>query len=283
MRTIDLTGKVALITGGGAGIGAGVARALAESGCSVVLAEIDEQRAAETVAEIRAAGGQALSIPTNAMDTEQIERAFQTTDREFGRLDIVVNNVGGVRGARFLDQNERSWRRHIDINLTSMLAATWHGAHAMIRGGRGGSIVNVTSIEGSRAAPMYSVYAACKAGMISFTRSMAVELGEHDIRVNAIAPDLTRTPGLSGLIAGRSDPQEMQQAMQEKADEGRAGNERYIPLRREGKPDECGDLVAFLCSPLAQYITGAIVPIDGGTWASSGWLRTPDGAWGLFG
>ena len=113
-----------------------------------------------------------------------------------------MNNAGGVAGRRFLEQSERSWRRHIDINLVSTLAATAAAAPLMARGGRGGSIVNVVSIEASRAAPMYAVYAACKAAMVSFTRTMALELADDGIRVNAIAPDRTRTPGLDGLLVG---------------------------------------------------------------------------------
>jgi NAD(P)-dependent dehydrogenase (short-subunit alcohol dehydrogenase family) len=168
----------------------------------------------------------------------------------------------------------------VDINLMSMLAATWHGAHAIIRGGRGGSIVNVASIEAMRAAPMYAVYAACKAGMTSFTRTMALELGEHGIRVNAIAPDQTRTPGNSGLRTGPVDEARMD--VRGPADQD--GLERYVPLGREGVVEECGDVVAFLCSPLARYVTGTTLPVDGGAWASSGWVRTPDRtAWSLYG
>lgn len=195
-------------------------------------------------------------------------------------MDILVNNAGGVRGRRFLEQSERSWRRHIDINLTSVLAATWHAAHAMIRGGGGGSIVNVASIEASRAAPMFAVYAACKAGMVNFTRTMAVELGEHGIRVNAIARDQTRTPGLAGVRTGPVDPS----VLPTRPPEERTALERYTPLGREGVVEECTDVVAFLCSPLARYVTGVTVPVDGGTWASSAWVRQADGdGWGLYG
>jgi NAD(P)-dependent dehydrogenase (short-subunit alcohol dehydrogenase family) len=217
-------------------------------------------------------------LTTDVMDTAQIEAAVRAAEERYGRLDILVNNAGGVRARRFLEQSERSWRRHIDINLTSMLAATWHAAHLMIRGGRGGSIVNVASIEASRAAPTYAVYAACKAGMVNFTRTLAVELGEHGIRVNCIAPDHTRTPGLSGVSTGQPDPD----ALRVRPPEEQAAVERYVPLGREGVVDECGDVVAFLCSPLARYVTGANVPVDGGTWASSGWVRQGEG-WGLYG
>jgi NAD(P)-dependent dehydrogenase (short-subunit alcohol dehydrogenase family) len=161
---IDLSGQVALVTGGGAGIGQGIAVGLAARGATVVVADVEAVRAEHTVALVRDLNGEALALATDVMDTGQVEAAVRAAEERYGRLDILVNNAGGVRGRRFLEQSERSWRRHIDINLTSMLAATWHAAHAMVRGGRGGSIVNVASIEASRAAPMYAVYAACQGG-----------------------------------------------------------------------------------------------------------------------
>lgn len=276
MSEIDLSGQVALVTGGGAGIGRGCVLGLAARGAAVVIADIDAERAEHTAGDVRAKGGDAVPVTCDVMDTAQIEAAVATATERFGRLDILVNNAGGVRSRRFLEQSERSWRRHLDINLTSMLAATWHSAHAMIRGGRGGSIVNVASIEASRAAPTYAVYGAAKAGMVSFTRSMAVELGEHGIRVNCIAPDHTATPGNRGIMSGVQEPPP-------RSDVEQAGIKRYVPLGFEGDIAECGDLVAFLCSSLARYITGALVPIDGGAWAASGWYRSEQGdRWQLY-
>lgn len=279
MKTLDiqLTDQVALVTGGGAGIGRGAALALAELGADVALVEIDPDRAEQTARDVRELGRMALVLPTDVMDTDQIRTAVARTDQEFGRIDILVNNAGGVRGRRFLEQSERSWRRHIDINLVSMLATTHAVAPIMIREGRGGSIVNVASIEAFRAAPMYAVYAACKAGMASFSRTMALELGEHGIRVNGIAPDHTDTPGTRGQRAGADDPSQTREAMAEE----RAAWERLIPLGRTGSTDECGSAVAFLCTRMAAYVTGVTLPVDGGTWASSGWIRSVHGGWTL--
>lgn len=275
-RQIDLAGRVALVTGGGAGIGRGCAVGLAARGAAVVIADVDGERGERTAKEIQAAGGNAMAVGCDVMDTAQVGAAVQSTTDRHGRLDILVNNAGGVRSRRFLEQSERSWRRHLDINLTSALAATWHSAHAMIRGGQGGSIVNVASIEASRAAPTYAVYGAAKAGLVSFTRTMAVELGEHGIRVNCIAPDHTRTPGNAGIMSGLAEAPPRSPAAQ-------AGIARYVPLGEEGEIEQCGDLVAFLSSPLAAYISGAVVPIDGGAWASSGWYRAEGGGrWQLY-
>lgn len=275
---IDLTNQVALVTGGGAGIGRGIAMSMAESGADVVIAEIDPARGEDTAEAVSRTGRRSLFVQTDVMDTDAVRSAVDRAAETFGRLDILVNNAGGVNGRRFLEQSERSWRRHIDINLVSVLAATSAAAPVMIQGGRGGSMVNVASIEAHRAAPMYAVYAACKAGMVNFTRTMALELAEHRIRVNAIAPDMTRTPGMSGMAGGGERPEAS-------GPDGyrRPGVEAYIPLGREGVIEECGQVAAFLASPLASYVTGACIPVDGGTWASGGWLRVPDGGWSNLG
>ena len=276
---IDLSDQVALVTGGGAGIGQGIAATLARAGADVVVAEIDPERAEATAELVRAAGREPLVVLTDVLDTDQIRAAVAAADERFGRLDILVNNAGGVRSRPFVEQSERSWRRHVDMNLVSVFAATSAAVPLMLRGGRGGSIVNVSSIEGSRAAPTFAVYAACKAGMESFTKTMAVELARDGIRVNAIAPDQTITPGNHGQRTGPVDPAAF---LQRPADE-QAALERYVPAGREGVIEECGTVVAFLCSPLASYVTGTVVPVDGGAWAASGWVRAPEGGWALGG
>src|SRR5215211_4942810 len=276
MGRIELTDHVAVVTGAGGGIGKGIALRLADHGADIAVLDIDDERVQQAVADIQRRGRRALGLPVDVMETGAVTEAIGRADGEFGRIDILVNNAGGVAARRFVDQSERSWRRHIDINLVSMLAATSAAVAAMIRGGRGGSIVNVASIEATRAAPMFAVYAACKAGMLSFTRSMAVELGEHGIRVNAICPDWTRTPGNSGYRTG-AVPETLPPRDPALTD----SLSKYIPLQREGDVSECGDVAAFLCSSMASYVTGAAIPVDGGTWASSGWIRANDGDWTL--
>ena len=269
---ILLEDQVAFVTGGGAGIGAGIALALARFGASVVLVDIDRQRADATATEIEALGRRALVCETDVRDTSQIRVAVDAAHTAFGRIDVLVNNAGGVRGRPFLEQSERSWRNHIDINLVSMLAATSAIAPIMVEAGRGGSILNIASIEATRAAPNYAVYAACKAGMTSFTRTMALELSEHAIRVNCLTPDMIATPGNHGVVAGPvPDP------LPERPADVRAELDRYIPLGREGSVEEFASAAVFLSSKMARYITGAVLPVDGGTWASSGWNRRDDG------
>lgn len=272
-----LDGKVAFVTAGGGGIGRAIALGLAEAGADLAVFEIVPERAEETAARAREFGRQALAIPGDAMDADALRTAIAATDARFGRLDILVNNAGGVSARPFLEQSERSWRRHIDINLVSMLAATHAAAPLMIRGGQGGAILNVASIEAERAAPNFSVYAACKAGMVSFTKSMAVELSGHGIRVNCLAPDHTITPGNQGNRTGPVDPVTWRARGAEEVD----AMNRLIPLGREGVDTECGDAAVFLCSALASYVTGVTLPVDGGTWAAGGWVRGRNGKWTL--
>jgi NAD(P)-dependent dehydrogenase (short-subunit alcohol dehydrogenase family) len=274
---ILLTDQVAVVTGGGGGIGRAIALAYASVGAHIVIADIIPERCEETSARVREMGRQALSIPTDVSDANQVRALMEKTDAHFGRLDILVNNAGGVSRRLFIEQSERSWRRVIDLNLVSMLAATSAAVPIMIRGQRGGSIINISSIEGSRAAPGYAVYAACKAGMLNFTRTLAVELADHGIRVNAIAPDYTITPGVRGNHTGPVNPESWIRPTAEQEDVTR----RRIPLGRAGIDTECGHVAVFLSSAMSSYVTGATIPVDGGTWASSGWVRDKSGKWSL--
>lgn len=276
---LTLTDQVAIVTGGGGGIGRAIALAFASAGANVIIADIVTERCDETAARIRAMGREALPAPTDVTDTDQVRTMVDAAHKHFGRIDILVNNAGGVAPKPFIEQSERAWRRAIDLNLVSMLAATSAAAPHIIAGKRGGSIINIASIEASRAAPYFSVYAACKAGMLNFTRSLALELADHGIRVNAIAPDYTVTPGLRGNIKGPVDPA----TWIEPTPAQEAATARRIPLGRTGFDSECGNVAVFLASKLSEYVTGTTIPVDGGSWASSGWLRNKTGKWTLVG
>ncbi|WP_375397475.1 SDR family NAD(P)-dependent oxidoreductase [uncultured Sphingomonas sp.] len=267
---ILLTGKVALVTGGGGGIGRGIAIGMAEFGADVAVADIDPI-AGETVADlVRAKGRRAIAIPTDVMDRDAIRAAIARTGAELGGLDILVNNAGGTRPIDLVDMSDRAVDRQIAINLQNLVTATQAAAQAMIAAGKGGAIINIASIEGMRAAPAYSVYAACKAGMINFTRSIALELGHHGIRVNGIAPDLVTTEFMVKHVPAMLDAPALET------------RRRHVPLQRAGNFDDCAGAAVFLASAMASYITGVTINVDGGTWASSGWARHSDGRWELF-
>ena len=268
---ILLTGQIALVTGGAAGIGYGIAMGMAEFGADVALADIDVAAAEAAAAALRAKGRRALVMACNVMERDEIRGAIERTISEFGGLDILVNNAGGVRASNLLDLSDRSVDRVIDINLVNLVTATQAAAKQMVAQRRGGSIINIASIEGLRAAPFYSVYAACKAAMINFTRSMALELGEHDIRVNGIAPDIVVTETMMKMTDGAVDGPQMREARR-----------RQIPLRRAGNFDDCAGAAVFLASRMAAYVTGVTLSVDGGTWASSGWTRNETGGWELY-
>jgi NAD(P)-dependent dehydrogenase (short-subunit alcohol dehydrogenase family) len=274
---ISLEGQTALVTGGGGGIGRACALAFAQMGANVAVVDIVPERCEEVLARVRELGRDGLALPANVMDADAVRDAVETTAERFGRFDILVNNAGGVTRRAFADLSEKNWRRHIDFNLISNLAATSTAIPHMIAGGRGGSIINVTSIEGARAAPGYAVYAACKAGINNLTRTLAVELSEHGIRVNAIAPDYTVTPGTRGNFTGPVDESKWYQPSEAQVDVIR----RRIPLGRPGVDSECGSVAVFLASRMSSYVTGTIIPVDGGTWGSGGWIRDNEDQWVL--
>ncbi len=266
---ILLTDRVAIVTGGGQGIGEGIAKGFARFGAHVVIADKNAETGERTAAAVRALGRQALAITTDVREQDQVQAMVDQTVKHFGRLDILVNNAGGVRYAKFLDLGQKGWHRHTQLNFDGLFGPTDAAVRAMIAGGRGGVVLNIASIEALRAAPMFSVYAACKAGMVNFTRSLALELADERIRVNAIAPDVVETPHLlafEGSATGGS----------------KDARERGIPLRRAGSVEDCANACIFLASDMASYITGVTLSVDGGTFASSGWTRNPDGTWGLF-
>jgi NAD(P)-dependent dehydrogenase (short-subunit alcohol dehydrogenase family) len=257
-----LTGRAAIVTGAGAGIGKGIALAFARFGARVAVLERDPDTGRRTVDEIAAAGGEAVALPTDVRDAEAVEQALAATVARFGDVTILVNNAGGAFAAPFLDGVAKGWDALVRANLKTVLIGTRAVAPSMIADGRRGSIVNVVSIEAERAAPLYAVYAACKAAVVSFTRSMALELGPHGVRVNALAPDICLTEGLERLVSA--------------TDQARWPS--IVPLGRAGVPADVAGAAIFLASDLAAYVTGVTLPVDGGTHAAAGWYRA-DGDW----
>jgi NAD(P)-dependent dehydrogenase (short-subunit alcohol dehydrogenase family) len=258
-----LTDRVAVVTGGGGGIGGAIARRLADEGAKVVVNDIEESLLSATVMDIEAAGGSAIPVLGDIRSLEVVDalaqEAFGAAD---GRVDVLVNNVGDYRPAgRFLKSTPDRWDALYAINLEHVFACTHAIAPAMVRQGSG-SIVNVSTVEAFRGIPANAVYSAFNAGINAFTRSMAVELGRDGVRVNAIAPDLMdtlQTPA-EVMLGGRDS----------------ALVRQWVPLGRFGRPEDCADVVLFLASDLSSFVTGHVIPVDGGTTAASGWYpRVP--------
>jgi 3-oxoacyl-[acyl-carrier protein] reductase len=198
--SVSLAGKVGVVTGGGAGLGRGIAAGLAAFGAEVAVWERDPATAASAA---ESTGG--LAVVTDVRAADQVDRAVAATLDRYGRIDILVNNAGGVFVSPLLDTSENGIDALYRANLRHVILCTQRVGRVMVAAGRGGTVVNLASIEGVRAAPGYAAYAAAKAGVINFTRTAALELAPHRIRVNALAPDITWTEGLAALAAAAGD------------------------------------------------------------------------------
>lgn len=257
--------QIVAVTGGALGIGGAVSRRFAADGAHVVLLDIDRDAAERTAAEIAETGGDVSVVVADITVPEGID-ALETGVRDAagGRIDVLVNNVGDFRPTRrtFLRTDPEQWERMHRINFWHVLAATHRLAPTMVEQGSG-AIVNVSTVEAFRGIPSNTVYSGYNAAVSAFTKSLAVELGSTGVRVNAIAPDLTDTPQTpaEAMLAGR-DPGMLPS---------------WIPVGRFGTPEDCANVVAFLASDDAAFITGHTIPVDGGTLAASGWFKQRSG------
>ena len=264
---IDFTGKTVLVTGGGAGIGRAAIEAFALAGARVATIEIDVARAAELRAALECAGVEALVVEGDVTDGAAVAALAQAIETRFGGLDVLVNNVGDF--LMLVGPFERCSDEDIDRLYATNLRQVFTVTRAMIpllrRNAPGSSIVNVSSIEGFRAIPNCTVYATFKAALTGFTKSLGVELAPSGIRVNLIAPETTETPQVrvAELIA----------------EEHRDHIPRWIPLGRFGTAQDMAGGILFLASPLASWVTGTALHIDGGALAAGGWYRDPKGLW----
>jgi 3-oxoacyl-[acyl-carrier protein] reductase len=251
---VRLDGRVAVVTGAGSGIGRGIAAGLAAFGASVVIWEQNPETCASAATEISG-----LGIPTDVRDSAAVDAALATTIETLGPVSILVNNAGGVFASPILETSENGWDALYRSNLRHVLLCTQRVARAMVAAEIGGSVTNVTSIEGVRAAPGYAAYAAAKAGVINYTKTAALELAPYAIRVNALAPDITITEGLRAVAPPGSEARFAQ----------------TVPMGRAGDVDEMAGAAVFLASNLASYITGQTIHVDGGTHAAGGWYHHP--------
>jgi NAD(P)-dependent dehydrogenase (short-subunit alcohol dehydrogenase family) len=254
-----LEGKVAVVTGGGDGIGGAISRLFAQHGAQVEIAEIDPERAERKVAEIEGAGGVARAHVVDVRIDDDVTRLRDAVLATHPHPDVLVNNVGDYRPlVRFHKSTPESWDAMYQVNLRHFFSVTRAFLDAMIDGG-GGSIVNVHSVEGMRGYPGEPVYGAMKGGVAHFTTCLAAEQGRNGIRVNGIGPDLTQTPQVDyGPV---SDYDDMWTS--------------WAPVGRLGWPEDQARVALFLASDMSSYVTGHNVPVDGGTKTGGGWFWSP--------
>ena len=256
-----LEGRTAVVTAGGAGIGAATCLLLARHGAHVFVVDIDAERAAATAGGIGDAGGAATPVACDVTDPAQVELLRGSVLDGDGRVDVLVNNAGDwLRNVgEFSDGDPGHWDDLHRINFLHILLVTRAFLPAMTAAGRG-SIVNVSSVEGLRGYPVDPVYAAYKAAAVHFTRSLAVQVGGHGVRVNGIGPDVTESLQVPYSEWIPADQQHMWP--------------RWVPVGRMGHPDDQARAVLFLASDLSSFVTGHTIPTDGGTLAAGGWYRS---------
>jgi 3-oxoacyl-[acyl-carrier protein] reductase len=249
---LTLTGKVAIITGAGQGLGESIAKTLAEAGARVTVNDINPDRSQRVADEIVAAGGEAIAVTADISNKFQCVHLVEKTRAEWGALDVLINNAGIEPVSTIIDLDEWDWDRCIDVNLkgTFFMSQLFGRVIADADTDRGGAIVNISSIAGveiplaNRAA-----YCASKAGIVGFARECAREFAQYGIRVNTVVPGVFITPMTDNA---RGNPEIMNKW------------EKEIPMSRLGNPEEVAQVVLFLCSDASSYMTGSTVTVDGG-------------------
>ncbi len=256
-RIFSLTGRVAIVPGGGGAIGAAVSAGLAAAGATVVIVDRTTEKAEAAAAAVRAAGSEALAITADVTKQAEVEQAVANTVDRFERLDIIVNAVGGGAGKALHpteDYPSSDWNWILKLNLSSTVVATQAAVSAMIRGGRGGRVLNISSVRGQLGINLgYAAYVAAKGAINALTRQWATEWAKYGITVNTIAPTFVDTPQVAMLL---DDPKFKAELV------GR------VPLKRVGEIEDLIGAVLLFCSDASSFITGQILTIDGGLTAT---------------
>jgi len=252
----DLNGRTALVTGGGAGIGRAIALRLAAEGCDVGILDLDLAGAEVTAAEARTRGRGAHAAAGNVAERGSAEAAIAALSAALGRVDILVNNAGILRTAPFLETTDAEWHATFGVNLDG----AFHCCQAVLPGmvaRRGGAVVNVASWTGKKGVPNHAAYSASKFALIGLTQAIAGEMAAHGIRLNAVCP---------GIIVETRMREEAEERNRAQGLPDVATRLASIPLRRAGYPEDVANLVAFLASDQAAYMTGQAVNVTGGLW-----------------
>lgn len=243
-----VTGKVALVTGSGRGIGKAIALMLAQRGADIVINDLDMDNAAHIVEEIKALGRKAIAIKADVSSEIEVEEMVKECMNQFGRIDILVNNAGLISTKLLQETTVQDWDRIMSINLKGVFLCT-KAVYPYMIDQKSGKIINIASVAGKRGGGLFgkSAYSASKGGVISFTKAVAREAGEFGINVNAVTPGFTDTEMVTGM-----------------SQEQRESVVNSIPMRRAGKPEDIAKAVCFLASSDSDYISGEIMDVDGG-------------------
>jgi NAD(P)-dependent dehydrogenase (short-subunit alcohol dehydrogenase family) len=245
----DFVGKVALVTGGGSGMGAASALLFAEQGAAVAVLDLKLDTAQRTADKIIAQGGKALALAADVSDAEQVQSALQSVEEHFGRLDALLNAAAiYIPLVPLADADLDDWQRVLDINVTGTLLVMKYAIPLLLKGG-GGAIVNFSSVAGASGADGCAAYVASKHAVVGLTKVAALDYAKKNIRVNAIGPGMVDTPMLAPIIA---------------TEKARRGLFAATPLGRIAEPGEIAEVAVFLCSARASFVTGGYYPVDGG-------------------
>jgi D-sorbitol dehydrogenase (acceptor) len=259
---MKLKDKVAIVTGGGSGIGHGICLRFGEEGAAVVVADLNKENADKVAEEIKGAGGKAFGFQVDVRKQDQVQQMVDAAVKEFGQLNILVNNAGMGKIIPFFETTEADWDLMFDVNCKGLLWASQAAAKQMIKQGKGGKIVNLASQAGRRGEALVLAYCASKACVISMNQSIALALAEHKINVNAISPGIVDTPFWVEV------DKQFAKLLGWKVGEPKRKFTAGIPLGRIEQPEDVAGAAVFLASSDSDYMTQQCINVDGGNWPS---------------